>query len=154
MTGFSGNSVVKNLPANARDAGDSGLIPGSGRPPGGNGNPLQYSCWDNPMDRSAWWVTVQSWTQLSGWAYTHTPDMWASCIHGHQVARRTETLLCWCFVRCRVVDKREEGTWVLALSLPFLEQVILLLYSQFLICKMALVSSVLLAMKRRCMWNY
>ena len=47
--------MVKNLPASAGDAGDSGLIPGSGRSPGeGNGNPLQYSCLENPMDRGAW----------------------------------------------------------------------------------------------------
>ena len=46
--------VVKNLPANARDVRDMGLIPGSGRSPGeGNGNPLQYSCLENPMDRGA-----------------------------------------------------------------------------------------------------
>ena len=52
--GFSGDSVVKNLPANA---GDVGLIPGSGKSPGeGNGNPPQYSCLENPMDRGAWWV--------------------------------------------------------------------------------------------------
>ena len=51
--------VVKNLPANAGAAGDAGLIPESGRPPaGGNGNPLQFSCWDNPMDRGAWQATV------------------------------------------------------------------------------------------------
>ena len=48
--------MVKNLPANA---GDMGLIPGSGRSPGrGNGNPLQYSCQKIPMDRRAWWATV------------------------------------------------------------------------------------------------
>ena len=48
--------VVKNLPANA---GDVGLIPGSGRSPGeGNGIPLQYSCLGNPMDREAWWAIV------------------------------------------------------------------------------------------------
>ena len=48
--------VVKNLPANA---GDVGLIPGSGRSPGeGNGIPLQYSCLGNPMDRGAWWAVV------------------------------------------------------------------------------------------------
>ena len=42
----------KNLPANAGYKGDMGLIPGSGRSPEGeNGNPLQYSCWENPMDR-------------------------------------------------------------------------------------------------------
>ena len=48
--------MVKNLPANARDAG---LIPGSRRPLGeGNSNPLQYSCLENPMDKGAWWTTV------------------------------------------------------------------------------------------------
>ena len=51
--------MLKNLPANAGDAGDSGLIPGSGRSPGrGNGNPFQYSCLKNLMDRGAWWATV------------------------------------------------------------------------------------------------
>ena len=51
--------MVKNLPANARDAGDSDSIPGLGRfPGGGNGNPLQYSCLENPMDRGAWRATV------------------------------------------------------------------------------------------------
>ena len=54
--GFPGDSVVKNLPANA---GDLGSIPGSGRSPGeGNGNPLQYSCLENPIDRGAWWAAV------------------------------------------------------------------------------------------------
>ena len=46
---------VKNMLANAGDAGDRGSIPGSGRSPGkGNGNPLQYSCLENPMDRGTW----------------------------------------------------------------------------------------------------
>ena len=54
----------------ACNAGDLGLIPGSGRcPGGGHGNPLQYFCLQNPMDRGAWWATVHgvtnSWTQLS-----------------------------------------------------------------------------------------
>ena len=50
---------VKNLPANARDARDVGAIPGLGRSPGeGNGNPHQYSCLRNPMDRGAWWAIV------------------------------------------------------------------------------------------------
>ena len=54
--GFHGGSMVKNPPANA---GDMGLIPGLGRSPGeGNGNPFQYSCLENPMDRGAWWATV------------------------------------------------------------------------------------------------
>ena len=51
--------VVKNLPANEGDTGDSVLVPGSGRSPGGgHGNPLQYSCLENPMGRGAWQVTV------------------------------------------------------------------------------------------------
>ena len=50
---------VKNPPANAGDAEDAGLIPGSGRSPGGgNGNPLQYSGLQNPMDKGAWWALV------------------------------------------------------------------------------------------------
>ena len=56
--GFPGESVVTNLPANAEDTGDVSSIPGSGRSPGeGNGNPLQYSCLENPMDRGTWWAT-------------------------------------------------------------------------------------------------
>ena len=51
--------MVKNLPVNAGDAGDKGLISGLGRSPGeGNGNPLQYSCLGKCMDRGAWWATV------------------------------------------------------------------------------------------------
>ena len=51
--------MVKNLPANAGDTGDAGSIPGSTRSPGGgNGNPLQYSCLEKPMDRGAWPATV------------------------------------------------------------------------------------------------
>ena len=51
--------MVKNLPATAGDIRDVGSIPGSGRSPrGGHGNPLQYSCLENPMARGAWWATV------------------------------------------------------------------------------------------------
>ena len=51
--------VVKSLPASARDTRDIGSIPGSGRSPGGgHGNPLQYSCLENPMDRGAWRATA------------------------------------------------------------------------------------------------
>ena len=57
--GFPGGSVVKNLPANAADISDKGLIPGLGGCPGeGNGNLLQNSCPKNPMDRGAWQTTV------------------------------------------------------------------------------------------------
>ena len=65
--GFPGDSLVKNLPANA---GEESSITGSGRFPGeGNGYPLHYSCLEKSVDRGAWWVTVhglaKSWTQLS-----------------------------------------------------------------------------------------
>ena len=61
--------VVKNLPGNAGDIRDRGSIPGLGRfPGGGHGNPLQYSCLENPMSRGTWRATVhrlkKSWTQL------------------------------------------------------------------------------------------
>ena len=57
--GFPGGSVVKNTPANAVDAGDMDSIRGPGRfPEEGNGNPRQYSCLENPMDRAAWQATV------------------------------------------------------------------------------------------------
>ena len=51
--------VVKNLPANVGDVKDAGSIPGLGRSPGGgNGNPVQYSCLENHMDRGTWWAIV------------------------------------------------------------------------------------------------
>ena len=79
--------VVKNLPANAGEIKDVGLIPGSGKiPGGGHGNPLQYSCLENPMDRGAWWVTVhgvtKSQTRLKQLT-THTHNGWGriSCLY-------------------------------------------------------------------------
>ena len=67
LKGFPGGSVVKNPPASEGDTRDVGSIPGSGRSPGeDNGNPLEYSCPGNPMDRGAWRATVhgvaKSWT--------------------------------------------------------------------------------------------
>ena len=52
--------VVKSLSADAEDIGDTGSVPEAGRSPGGGqGNPLQYSCLKNPMNRGAWWVAVR-----------------------------------------------------------------------------------------------
>ena len=70
-----GGSEVK---VSACNAGDLGSIPGSGRSPGeGNGNPLQYSCLENPMDGGAWWATVhgvaKSWTRLSDFTSLRLP---------------------------------------------------------------------------------
>ena len=69
--------VVRNLPPNAGGTGGMGSIPGSGSSPGGgHGNPLQYSCLENPMDRGDLWATdngvAKSSTQLSNGAHTHT----------------------------------------------------------------------------------
>ena len=70
---FSGGRVVKNL---LPHAGDVSSIPGLGRSPGGgNDNPLQYSCLGNPMDRGAWWATVQGPPRVRrDWATEHTHD--------------------------------------------------------------------------------
>ena len=73
--------TVKNLPAMWETPG---LIPGSEIfPGGGNGNPLQYSCLQNPMDRGAWWATVhwvaKSWTQLSEFTFTFL------ILHAHSI---------------------------------------------------------------------
>ena len=72
--GFPGGSAVKNLPAHAAEASS---IPGLGRPPGGgNGNPLWYSCLENPKDREAWRAIVhgiaKSWTGFSDYPTTTT----------------------------------------------------------------------------------
>ena len=71
--------VAQTAKVSACSAGDPGSIPGSGRSPGeGNGNPLQYSCLGNPMDRGAWWATVRgvakSRTRLSN--FTHSGGTW------------------------------------------------------------------------------
>ena len=71
LMGFPGGSEVK---VSACNVGDLGLIPGSGRSPGeGNGNPLQYSCLENPKDKGAWWATVhgvaKSRTRLSDFLF-------------------------------------------------------------------------------------
>ena len=78
---ISGGSVVKNLPANARDTGDLGSISRSGRSPGGgNGNPLQCSCLENPMDRRALQTTVR------GMAESATTE--GLSVHAEQFNRR------------------------------------------------------------------
>ena len=72
--------MVKNLPANAGETREVGLISGSGRSPGaGNGNPLQCSCLENPKDRGAWWAIIHGVAELDTTkhaacmrAYTHT----------------------------------------------------------------------------------
>ena len=79
--GFPGGTVVNNPPAHARDAAS---IPGPGRSPGGrNGNPLPYSCLENPMDRGTWQATVHGVSKRQDWATEHThiyPSIYFSII--------------------------------------------------------------------------
>ena len=85
---FPGGSTVKNLPTDAGDAGDVGSIPksisGSGRSPGrGSGNPLHYSCLENPIDGEAWRPTVhriaESRTRLRDWAHATDTYVYQCC---------------------------------------------------------------------------
>ena len=79
--------MVKKQPDNAKDIRDAGSVPGSGRSPGGgHGNPLQYSCLENPMGRGAWWATVHSkqsdTTEVTYHACTHRIyKIYANFIH-------------------------------------------------------------------------
>ena len=79
--------MIKNPPANAGDVRNTGSIPGLGRSPGGeHGNPLQYSCLENPMNRGAWWDMVhwvaKSQTRLkqlrTNIKYSQVIRMWTS----------------------------------------------------------------------------
>ena len=79
--------MVKNPPANSGDARDAGLIPASGRSPGGgNGNTLQYSCLENPMDRGAWRAKVCGFTNSRAQLSTHIQH-----IHTHMITVRFKT---------------------------------------------------------------
>ena len=81
--GSPSGSAVKNLPANARDTGDWGLIPGLGRSPGGgHGNPLQHPCLESPMDRGAWWATVHGVAQSDMMEVTWHAQM--HTVHTHR----------------------------------------------------------------------
>ena len=78
---FPGGSGGK---ASAYNAGDPGLIPGSGRSPGeGNGTPLQYSCLENPMDRGVWWATVHRATESRTWLSNFTFTFFLWCCKWH-----------------------------------------------------------------------
>ena len=101
--GFPGGSEIKAFACNA---GDLGLIPGSGRSPGeGNSNPLQYYFLENPMDGEAWWATVhgvavaKSWTRLSD--FTHSQCVMQkslalytlSYVHHHSLSQPSDPLI-------------------------------------------------------------
>ena len=111
--GLPSGSVVKNPPANA---GDTGLIPGLGRSPGGgNGNPLQYSCLENTMDRGAWQaivlVVAKSQTWVSDWTHTQWTVLKATVMEPPSKLR-TRILWTWkilCLVKCQT-EKNKYST--------------------------------------------
>ena len=129
--------MVKNLPANAGDARDMGLVPESGRSHGvGNGNPLQYSCLENSMDRGTWWATVhgvtKSWTQLRDWAPQISHLQSRAWRLAHEVYDPEKSgVICMRFPSVSVPSRRgTQGLWgcfllsccwlILILSIPLL----------------------------------
>ena len=108
--GFPGGSEGK---ASACNVGDQDSIPGSGRAPGeGNGNPLQYSCLENPMEGGAWWATVhgvaKSWTRLSDFTFFLRLLMMPVCVKSLQS----------CLTLCDPMDCSSPGS----LSMEFSRQ--------------------------------
>ena len=115
----------KESTCKARDSGDVGSIPGSGRSPEeGHGNPLQYSCLGNPTDRGAWWATVHgvssSRIRLSDFTFTHWRRKWQPTpifLPGGSQGRRSQ-------VGCRLWGRTEsdttDATWQQQLQLCFL----------------------------------
>ena len=105
--------VVRNQPTSAGDIRDTGSIPGSRRVPGGgNGNPLQYSCLENPMDREAWRAIVhgitESWTRLK----------WTG-MHAHKLG------LVLCHLHLEILTfSKESWTFILSLALQIKELVL------------------------------
>ena len=81
--------VVRNPPANEGDARDAGSTPGSGRSPEvGNGNPLQYSCLENSMERGAWWATIHGATE----SHIQLSNQAAACLCKYILYRQSNSL--------------------------------------------------------------
>ena len=137
---FPSGTMVKNLPANTGDAGNSGSVPGLGRSPGGrHGNPLQYSCLENPMGKGAWqaavhgeWLqTAESQAWLKRYSMHHTqlnynPEHWK------ESSRKTSTfalltmpkpLTVWITTNCRKFLKRWKYQTILPASWKICMQV-------------------------------
>ena len=100
--GSGASLVARTVKASACNVEDLGSIPGSGRSFGGeNGNPLQYSCLKNPMDRGAWWTTVhgitKSRTRLSDFTFTFSFFM-VQLSHPYTTTGKTIALTRWTFV--------------------------------------------------------
>ena len=93
---FPGDSVVKNPPANAGDTEDNSAIPGLRRSPGRrNGNPLQYSCLENPMDRGVWWAAVHGVAKSQTWLSMHAPWLYHVSYHFCTCLTFYPVKICW-----------------------------------------------------------
>ena len=89
-----GGATGKESVCQCRRHRDAGLIPESERSPGeGNGNPLQYSCLENPTDRGAWWATVHGDSRSRTWLSTHTLDIWLKVSTLAQIPNMSRYLL-------------------------------------------------------------
>ena len=107
--GFPSDAVIKTLPANAGDARDTSLIPGSGRCPGeGNDNTLQYSCLENPMDIGAWRATVHG--------VTKTQTRLSMHIRMHEAKKKSTSV-----IRIRCQSTEEIGSNMYIIRYMFLE---------------------------------
>ena len=123
-----GGSVVKNLLTNAGDSGDTGSIPGPGRSPGGgNGNPFQYSCLGNPMDRGAWQTTVYRAAKSQTWLSMH------ACILCNRIveAYRTDVKM---FLHIWILKGKKVWLWN-PLSLLYIAYSVSLLFSYHTPCE-------------------
>ena len=120
MQGFPGGAEVK---ASACNVGDLGLIPGLGRSPGeGNGNTLQYSCLENPMDGGAWWATVHGWQRVRhDWATSLSLSLLDHnivCTLVNWCKKHTHWKRPWCWERLKAEgeDRGSDG-WMTSLML-------------------------------------
>ena len=99
--------VIRSLPVKAGDLRDAGLIPRSRRSPGGgNGNPLQYSCLEKPMDRGAWWATVHRVTKSQTPLKRLCPYAEFHCCH----CSLRSFLLCWFWLLTLSVSQKIHGS--------------------------------------------
>ena len=126
-TAFPGSSVVKNLPASAGATEDTRSVPGSGRSPGeGDGNPVQYSCQDNPMDRGAWLATVHwVWRVRQDWARARAHTHTLSLQEAERMWVQRETVCFQCFRqlgRKVILPKREACVSAACLTFPLMTQ--------------------------------
>ena len=110
LTGFPGGSVGKESACNA---GDPGLFPESGRSPGEeNGNPLQYSCLENPMGRGAWWATVHGVARVrQDWASKSSPPPLCDVLENWRVLLRVLRKFNWKLININIKGKEGYFLW-------------------------------------------